>query len=43
VAAEIEPRGLATLAAGRIEQDLRAATPATLARLRAALEGTTAG
>jgi carbon monoxide dehydrogenase subunit G len=40
VRAEIEPRGLATLAAGRIEQELRAAVPDTLARLREALAGT---
>jgi carbon monoxide dehydrogenase subunit G len=38
VRAEVEPRGLATLAAGRIEQELRAAIPDTLLRLRAAVE-----
>ena len=38
VRAEVEPRGLATLAAGRIEQELRAAVPATLRRLREAVE-----
>jgi carbon monoxide dehydrogenase subunit G len=38
VRAEVEPRGLATLAAGRIEQDLRAAIPDTLRRLREAVE-----
>jgi len=38
VRAEVEPRGLATLAAGRIEQELRAAVPDTLRRLREAVE-----
>jgi carbon monoxide dehydrogenase subunit G len=38
VRAEIEPRGLAKLAAGRIEQELRAAVPDTLRRLREAVE-----
>jgi carbon monoxide dehydrogenase subunit G len=38
VRAEVEPRGLATLAAGRIEQELRAAVPDTLHRLREAVE-----
>jgi carbon monoxide dehydrogenase subunit G len=39
VHATIEPRGLATFAAGRIEQELRASVPDTLRRLRAAVEG----
>lgn len=39
VRAEIQPRGLATLAAGRIEQELRASIPDTLRRLREAVEG----
>jgi carbon monoxide dehydrogenase subunit G len=39
VRAGIEPRGLATLAAGRIEQELRASVPDTLRRLREAVEG----
>jgi carbon monoxide dehydrogenase subunit G len=39
VTAELQPRGLATFAAGRIEQELRAAAPDALARLRAAVEG----
>jgi carbon monoxide dehydrogenase subunit G len=39
VAAELEPRGLAKFAAGRIEQELRAGVPDALARLRAAVEG----
>ena len=39
VRAGIEPRGLATLAAGRIEQELRASVPDTLRRLQAVLEG----
>ncbi len=43
VRAGIEPRGLATMAAGRIEQELRAAVPDTLRRLREAVEGTPAG
>jgi carbon monoxide dehydrogenase subunit G len=38
VRAEVEPRGLATLAAGRIEQELRAGIPDTLRRLREAVE-----
>jgi carbon monoxide dehydrogenase subunit G len=38
VRAAIEPRGLAKLAAGRIEQELRAAVPDTLQRLREAVE-----
>jgi len=38
VRAEVEPRGLARLAAGRIEQELRAAVPETLRRLREAVE-----
>jgi carbon monoxide dehydrogenase subunit G len=43
VRAAIEPRGLATLAAGRIEQELRAAVPDTLRRLREAVEAGPAG
>ena len=43
VRAEVEPRGLATLAAGRIEHDLRAAVPDTLRRLREAVEAEPAG
>jgi carbon monoxide dehydrogenase subunit G len=39
VRADIQPKGLATLAAGRIEQELRAAVPDTLRRLREAVEG----
>ncbi len=39
VVAELQPRGLATFAAGRIEQELRAAAPDMLARLRAAARG----
>lgn len=39
VAAELEPLGLAKLAAGRIEQELRAGVPDALTRLRAAVEG----
>ncbi len=39
VRAGIEPRGFATLAAGRIEKELRASVPDTLRRLREALEG----
>jgi carbon monoxide dehydrogenase subunit G len=39
VRAAIEPRGLATFAAGRIEQELRASVPDTLRRLREAVEG----
>ena len=38
VEANVEPRGLATLAAGRIEHELRAAIPDTLRRLREAVE-----
>jgi len=43
VRATVEPRGLATLAAGRIEQELRAAVPDTLRRLREAVESPAAG
>ena len=43
VRAEVEPRGLAKLAARRIEQELRAAVPDTLRRLREAVEATPAG
>ncbi len=43
VRATIAPRGLATLAAGRIEKELRASVPDTLRRLREAVEGTPAG
>ena len=43
VRAAVEPRGLATLVAGRIEQELRASAPDTLRRLREALEGPPAG
>jgi carbon monoxide dehydrogenase subunit G len=43
VRAAVEPRGLATLAAGRIEQELRASVPDTLRRLREAVEGPPAG
>jgi carbon monoxide dehydrogenase subunit G len=43
VRAEVEPRGLATLAAGRIEQELRASVPDTLRRLREAVEAAPAG
>jgi hypothetical protein len=43
VRAAVEPRGLATLAAGRIEQELRASVPATLQRLREAVERNPAG
>jgi carbon monoxide dehydrogenase subunit G len=39
VRAAVEPRGLATFAAGRIEQELRASVPDTLRRLREAVEG----
>jgi carbon monoxide dehydrogenase subunit G len=39
VRAEVEPRGLAVLAAGRIEQELRAGVPDALRRLRVAVEG----
>lgn len=39
VRAGVEPQGLAKLAAGRIEQELRAAVPDTLRRLREAVEG----
>ena len=38
VRAGVEPRGLATLAAGRIKHELRAAVPDTLRRLKAAVE-----
>lgn len=38
VRAAVEPRGFAKLAAGRIEQELRAAVPDTLRRLREAVE-----
>ena len=38
VRAGVEPRGLATLAASRIEQELRASVPDTLRRLREAVE-----
>ncbi len=38
VRAGLELRGLATLAAGRIEQELRASVPDTLRRLREAIE-----
>jgi carbon monoxide dehydrogenase subunit G len=38
VRAGVEPRGLATLAAGRIEQELRASVPDTLRRLKEAVE-----
>jgi carbon monoxide dehydrogenase subunit G len=38
VRAGVEPRGLATMAAGRIEQELRASVPDTLRRLREAVE-----
>jgi hypothetical protein len=43
VRAALEPRGLAALAAGRIEQELRAAVPDTLRRLREAVEAEPAG
>ena len=43
VRAEVEPRGLATLAAGSIEKELRAAIPDTLRRLREAVEAPVAG
>lgn len=43
VRATVQPRGLASLAAGRIEQDLRAAVPGSLARLREAMEAVEAG
>lgn len=39
VRADIEPRGIATFAAGRIKQELQTAVPATLRRLREAVEG----
>ncbi|MFH1475411.1 MAG: SRPBCC family protein [Chloroflexota bacterium] len=38
VRAAVEPRGLATLASGRIEKELRAAVPDTLRRLRETVE-----
>jgi ribosome-associated toxin RatA of RatAB toxin-antitoxin module len=37
VCAEVQPLGLATLAAGRVASELRAAAPDALARLRAAV------
>jgi len=43
VRADVEPRGLATLAAGSIERELRAAVPDTLRRLREAVEAPPAG
>jgi carbon monoxide dehydrogenase subunit G len=43
VRAAVEPRGLATFAAGRIEQELRASVPDTLRRLREAVEGRPTG
>jgi len=43
VRAEVEPRGLAALAAGRIEQELRAGVPDALRRLREAVESVSAG
>ncbi len=43
VRAAVEPRGLAALAAGRIERDLRAAVPETLQRLREAVEAAPPG
>jgi carbon monoxide dehydrogenase subunit G len=43
VEADVEPRGLATLAAGSIEKELRAAIPDTLERLRTSVEATPAG
>ena len=43
VRASVEPRGIATFAAGRIEQELRAAVPDTLRRLREAVEAPRAG
>jgi carbon monoxide dehydrogenase subunit G len=43
VTAAIEPRGLATLAAGRIEQELRASLPETFRILREAVERPAAG
>jgi len=43
VEANVEPRGLATLAAGSIEKELRAAIPDTLRRLREAVEAEPAG
>ncbi len=43
VHAEVEPRGLAVLAAGRIERELRAGVPETLRRLREAVEANSAG
>jgi carbon monoxide dehydrogenase subunit G len=39
VTAEIQPRGLAMFAAGRIEQELRAAAPLALARLETEARG----
>ena len=43
VDADVEPRGLAKLAAGSIEKELRAAIPDTLERLRTSVEATPAG
>lgn len=43
VEADVEPRGLAKLAAGSIERELRAAIPDTLRRLREAVEAEPAG
>jgi carbon monoxide dehydrogenase subunit G len=43
VEANVEPRGLATLAAGSIEKELRAATPDMLRRLREAVETSPGG
>lgn len=43
VEARVEPRGLATFAAGSIERELRAAVPDTLRRLREAVEAGPAG
>jgi carbon monoxide dehydrogenase subunit G len=39
VEGDVEPRGLAKLAAGSIEKELRAAIPDTLERLRTSVEG----
>jgi carbon monoxide dehydrogenase subunit G len=43
VDADVEPRGLAKLAAGSIEKELRAAIPDTLERLRTSVEAASAG
>jgi carbon monoxide dehydrogenase subunit G len=43
VRAELEPRGLATMAAGQIERELRAAVPDALRRLREAVESPAQG